>query len=408
MNTQAKQQYMATLRERYFRGSKKEKGAILDEYCRNTGEDRKHAIKKFRYTIKPKKSGERKRRGETYDGPVKAALAAVWDIFDRPCGKRLAPLLATEVVRLRTLGELSCSDETVAKLRRITPATIDRKLRHEKEVLLLGRKHRGNRDFLLSHAVPVKTAGEVPRDVPGFIQLDCVEHCVCSTAGEYVLSLSAVDACSGWWEGDAVLGKAYGRSLAALQDMRERMPLAWSELHPDNGSNILNWHVQRFTTAEGIRLSRSRPYRKNDNCLVEQKNHTHVRKVVGYLRHDTEQERELIASLYRSELRRYKNFFQPVMKLVAKERVGGRIVKRYDEPATPYARLMASSVLSAEAKAALREEYERLNPAELKRRIEERRAALVRMYEKKNGAQKVAASRRLTPTMVSSYLMQPD
>src|SRR3972149_11333758 len=138
MNREAKYQYMQTLRERYLRGNKKEKGLILDEYCRNTGQDRKYSIKKFRYKVKLKNPGQRKPRKEYYDGRVRAALVALWEIFDCPCGQRLEPLLKSEIGRLRRLGELVCSEETESKLKRIASSTVDKKLEHEKEVL--GRK----------------------------------------------------------------------------------------------------------------------------------------------------------------------------------------------------------------------------------------------------------------------------
>lgn len=409
MNTDARRQYMQTLREQYLEGSKKEKGAILDEYCKNTGQDRKYAIKKFRYrTPAPVADGtrrKRKPRKEHYDGPVRTALALMWKIFDYPCGQRLASILRRETERMREFGELVCSDETAEKLKRIVPSTIDVKLAHTKEVERMRRKYRKTHTSLLCAMVPTKTAADLDRSAPGVVEIDFVEHCGMSAAGEYVNSLSVTDIFSGWWEGEAVMGKGQERALAAIEETRRRSPFRWRELHPDNGGNIMNYHVYAYTQKHSIVYSRSRPYKKNDNCFVEQKNSTHVRQVVGYLRYDTENEQAIIGGLYRSELRLYKNFFQPVMKLVAKTRVGGKIKKKYDTPKTPYERLVASKGISPAQKKELRRQYERLNPAELKRTIDAKLRTLQRAHERKNGSPKVDASRitnkKFVPSMVS-------
>ena len=173
----------------------------------------------------------------------------------------------------------------------------------------------------------------------------------------------------------------------------------------------MNYSVYAYAEKEGIEFSRSRPYKKNDNCFVEQKNSTHVRKVSGYLRYDTEEERVILAGLYRDELRLYKNFFQPVMKLASKERIKGKIHKKYDVPKTPYLRLMESDALTAEQKAALERVYESLNPAELKRKIDVKLKALYKAHQKKNGSPLVETSRikikKTAPSMASYYMIQP-
>lgn len=412
MNFEARHQYMDTLREQYLRASKQEKGRILDEYCRNTGQERKYVSKKFRYKVKLKKEGEtRKPRKEEYDGPVKAALVRMWEIFDTPCGQRLKPLLRDETERMRKLGELTCSDEAAKKLQRMAASTIDEKLRHEKEVLLLTQKYKRKNTPLLCHQVPMKTSYELDRDHPGQIQVDCVEHCGASASGEYVNSLSTVDIFSGWWEGDALMGKGQERALTALNNARNRSPFSWNEIHPDNGGNIMNYHLYAYAAKEQLAFSRSRPYQKNDNCFVEQKNSTHVRQIVGYLRYDTEEERTIIAHLYQNELRLYKNFFQPVMKLVSKTRVNGKIKKKYDAPRTPYQRLMESNSLSQPQKNKLRKCYQTLNPAELKRTIDAKLQELYQAYQKKNGSSYVETNRitnkKLVPSIVSYYIGQP-
>ena len=410
MDYEAKKQYMEILQEKYLKAqSRKEKSSILDEYCRNTGQDRKYTIKKFRNKVRLKKEGEeRKHRTEKYGGPVKTALVEIWKIFDYPCGQRLKSILKTETDRLRTLKELTCSDETALKLKEMVSSTIDLKLEHEKEVEWQKRKYGGKRSPLLCSKVPTKTSAELDRENPGVVQIDFVENCGASAAGEYVNSLSIVDIFSGWWEGDAVMGKGQERALTAIDLARTRSPIPWREMHPDNGSNIMNYHIYEYAMKNTIEFSRSRPYKKNDNCFVEQKNSTHVRQVIGHWRYDSEEERTLISDLYRNELRLYKNFFQPVMKLKEKVRIGGKIKKKYDEPKTPYLRLMESNKISPEKKEELRELYESLNPADLKRRIDAQLKKLHKMYQKKHGSHTVDVNpKKLKPTSVSYYIGEP-
>ncbi len=384
MNTESKKQYMETLRERYLKANKKGKGDILNEYCRNTGEDRKYAIKKFRYKVKPKES--RKKRKEYYDNHVKAALVRMWQIFDYPCGQRFEESLREETDRMRNLGELSCSDEVALKLKKISSATIDRKLEHEREVELNKRKYKPSFNFPLKKEVPVKTAADLDRKTPGVVQIDFVEHCGSSASGEYVNSLSTTDIFSGWWEGDAVMGKGQERALLAIDEAGERFPFSWREMHPDNGNNIMNYHIYAYALEHGIELSRSRAYRKNDNCFVEQKNSTHVRKEVGYLRYDTEAERKIMSDLYRNELRLYKNFFCPVIKLVSKVKFKGQDKRKYDKAKTPYRRIMESDRVSEKKKEELKAIYDSLNPAELRRNIEKKLKLLQKICDRKKSS----------------------
>src|SRR3990167_6627599 len=364
MNIEAKKQYMETLREKYLKSNKKEKGKILDEYCRNTEQERKYAIKKFKYKVKLRES--RKQRKEYYDGYVKIALINIWKIFDYPCGQRLKPLLETETEKLRNLKEIMCSDEVSEKLKKMGIATIDRKLKHEKEVLLLNRKYK-TKNPLLSHQIPVKVAAEFDRNMIGYTQVDFVEHCGTSTAGEYANSMAFVDVCSAWREAEAIMGKGQERTFEALKTIRHRLPFSLLGIHPDNQNNLINYHVYNYAEKENIEFTRSRPYKKNDNCFIEQKNWTHIRKVVGYLRYDTPKEMDILNNLYRNELRLYKNFFQPVIKLKSKIRLNGKIRKKYDKAKTPYQRLAESDQINYQTMDKLKKTYENLNPAELKR-----------------------------------------
>ncbi len=398
---------METLRETYLRANKKEKGVILDEYCKNTGMNRIYISRRFLGKAGLKDARvQRKARVETYDAAVKAALVVMWKMFDYPCGARLTSILKTETERMRTLKELACTDEVARKLTSMAISTIDQKLSHEKEVERARRKYASRRTPLLCNKVPTKTAADLDRTRPGTEQIDFVEHCGVSASGEYVNSLSIVDIYSGWWEGDAVMGKGQERALCALEEARNRSPFSWREMHPDNGTSILNHHGYAYAQAHGIEFSRSRPYKKNDNCFVEQKNSTHVRQIIGYLRYDTEEERAIISDLYRHELRLYKNFFQPVMKVVEKVRTGGKIKKKFDTPATPYHRLLASNAMSDEQKQNLTVLYETLNPADLKRRIDAKLALLQKTYDR-HAHQSAKKTKKVSPLSMSLFIGQP-
>jgi hypothetical protein len=362
--------------------------------------DRKYIIKKFRYKVKTKSPEMRKKRKCLYGGDVIAVLVEIWEIFDYPCGARLETILVEETERLRIFGEICCSDETASQLKQMKSATIDRRLAHEKEVKKLKAKYKKRSSFLLS-SIPVKTASEWDRTEIGNIQVDFVESCGSSASGEYVNNLSCCDIASGWWEGEAVMGKGQQGAKKALERCRERMPFPWIEFHPDNGTNLLNFALYAYAENEGLKYSRSRPYHKNDNCFVEQKNSTHIRQVIGYLRYDTKEEMGILNDLYRNELGLYKNFFQPIIRLKSKERIAGKLKRKYDRAQTPYRRLMESNQISQETKKKLSTLYESLNPAELKRSIDRKLAYLYSAHCKAHTKENVNPSKKLTPSLVS-------
>ena len=387
MDMNARCQYLKVLQERYFEvRSRKEKSLILDEYCHNTHQNRKYAIRRIRSPLST--SRMKRKRPCLYDGYVRVALVKLWEIFDYPCGQRLAPILKEQVKNLRELGELSISDEVARKLKHIAPATIDRKLRRQKEARKLKRKYTRKHHPLIYQRIPIK-AGGWDRYLPGQVQIDLVAHCGSAASGHFANTLSSCDIASGWWEGEVAMGKGQAGCFEALTRIRERAPFQWKELHPDNDTAFINDHLARYCERERIEFSRSRPYKKNDNCFVEQKNATHVRNVIGHLRYDTEKEAALINELYRGSLRLYKNFFQPVMKLSEKIREKGKVHRRYDIPKTPYQRLMESEHLPETTKSQLPTIYRSLNPAQLKRDIDATLDELYRIYQRKNIKEKV-------------------
>jgi len=385
MDMQSRNQYLIELRTEYLKTkSRKKRGGLLDEAEKRTKLNRKYLMDK----LKPKSNldkivSEKKKRKQYYDNSIKPALVRMWQIFDYSCGQRLETSLRDETDRLRLQNELICSDEVALKLKKMGSATIDRKLKHQKEIERIRRKYQRKIHPLLYRQIPVKVFEEQDRSALGNMQIDLVEHCGASASGEFVNTLNATDIYSGWTEQEAVMGKGQENTKNGIDNARARCPFSWQEIHSDGGTEFINAHLFKYSKDSGLDFSRSRPYKKNDNCLIEQKNHTHVRRLVGYSRYDTLKERDLLNDLYRNEWRLYKNFFQPVIKLVLKERIGGKIHRVYDKPKTPYQRLLGSDIPEAK-KQELAAMYQSLNPARLKRTIDEKLDGLYQFYKQKN------------------------
>jgi hypothetical protein len=393
MDMHSREQYLEGVRKEYRDADKKTKTRLLNEARKRTRLNRKVLIGKLAH---PASIGQHKKRGprqRVYTRDVQAALVQVWGLFDYLCGQRLAPALRREVGRLRRAKELICSDAVADKLERISPRTIDRLLEREKQLRGLRQNRNPSVHPLLYQKVPVKVASEWDTKKVGNLQLDYVFHCGRSTAGEYVHTLSAADIATGWWEGEAIMGRSQLATKAGMECIRQRLPFPILEIHPDNDSGMINDLVWEYCQDAGIQMSRSRPYQKNDNCWVEQRNWTHVRKVAGYRRLDTPGELAILRELYES-VTLYKNFFQPTIKLLEKIRVGGKIHRKYDEPRTPFQRVMELSQISKAARKGLQAQYESLNVAALHRRIEELRDRLFKATEAKNSPEPAGARRR--------------
>lgn len=412
MDMYSKNQYLKELRTEYLKTkSKKEKGKLLDEAEKRTGLNRKYLMEKLRPKSNlDKRKEDRKKRKLIYDGYVKEALVKIWRILDYPCGQRLEPLLKnTDIVeRLRTFKELNCSREVTLKLKKISFRTIDEKLRHQKEIERIRKKYQKKNHPLLYQKIPVKLSDEWDRSQLGNIQTDLIEHCGQSSRGEYLNTVSNTDIATGWWEGEAIMGRGQIPTQQGLDRVRSRFPFSWQEIHSDNGTEYINAHLFRYTQKENLGFSRSRPSKKNDNCFIEQKNWTHVKKFVGYLRYDTEKEQNIFNDLYRNELRLYKNFFQPVIKLVSKERIRGKIHRKYEVAKTPYQRTMESKEVLPEKKQGLKRIYDFLNPAELKRAIDRKLDLLYKAYQEKSRCQKIESKKKLKPFLVRNYIAQPE
>lgn len=376
-------EYAAALRPRYRAAPKREKGRILDEFCETTGQHRKAAIRLLGEpgAAKPTRSGRPRRYGEEVLEP----LHLVWLVGDRMCGKLLKAAMPQLLAGLERHGELTLSDELRASLLRMSAATIER---------LLKRRLRRQSDLLprnkvpaepsLKAQVPIRTWSEWQDVKPGELQADLVLHCGDSPDGFFLSTLCAVDVASGWTEHEAIWGHGKQRVGTAMHHIRHRLPFALRALHTDNGSEFINHTLVPWCRQEGIGLSRGRPYKKNDQAWVEQRNWQTVRRLVGYGRFDSKAAHDLLSKLY-PLLDLQMNFFRPLRKLVSKERQGAKLVKRYDEPLTPYQRLLGCSALSPTAEAGIEARLARLNPAALQRQIDQLLRKLWQLDNRREG-----------------------
>jgi len=396
-----KQAVTRQLAVKYKRATKKQKGGILDTLTDLTGYNRCYAARvlrqRARYTVfgrgvvqgakvtlvedeRTKRRKRRRKRRRTYDKDVLVALQKVWVICDGICGKRLAPYLSEIVPTLERLGELTLDEETKRKLIGISPATIDRMLVPARKRYQLRARSQTKPGTLLKHQIPIRTFSDWDELRPGFIEVDLVSHEGGNARGDYAYTLDATDVCTAWTETEAVRNRAERWVFAGLEKVKERFPFDIIGIDSDNGSEFINNHLFRYCTENKITFTRSRPYRKNDNCFVEQKNYSVVRRAVGYRRYDTPSELEALNELY-AVLRLYTNFFQPSMKLIEKTRNGSKVRKKYDKAKTPYRRVLESTTVTEEARGELKRIYATLNPTKLNRevnRLQDRLDALAR------------------------------
>jgi hypothetical protein len=361
-------EYLERMRWRYVGAKKREKGKLLDEVCAALEYHRKAAIRALGQA--PGQPPRRSGRPVVYGPRVTAALVVVWQAADCPCGKRLAPFLPELVAALERCGELRLLPEVRAQLVGLSAATIDRLLASERR--MVGRQpYRASPvPGSLKAQVPIRTFGEWKDVAPGSIQADLVLHCGESVAGFFLTTLVAIDVATGWTECEGIWGLGKQRVVAGLHRIRTRLPMGLRELHTDNGGEFLNHALVPYCQREAIPMTRGRPYQKNDQAYVEQRNGHVVRRRVGYDRYSTRPALELLRQYY-GLLRLYLNFFQPIRKLLAKERVGARVIKRYDQAATPYQRLLRSGATGRAERARLEQYYLALNPIELKRAMDE-------------------------------------
>ena len=367
MSRRSKRELWETIQPRYLKASKAEKHKILDEFVASSGYHRKYAIRILKHGYP---QGQYKRRGKKpiYRGEVVVALEQIWEIYGRICSKRLHPFLPEGIKILERCGEINLSAETKQLLLCMSRATIDRCLRPVRFQSPHGLSTT-KPGTLLKKAIPVRTFADWDEDKPGFMEIDLVAHCGISLEGQYLNTLTCTDICTGWTEPIALHQRSQQTVRDALHGMRPQLPFALLGIDSDNGSEFINELLYHYCVKEHITFTRSRPYKKNDQAYVEQKNWSVVRHTVGYDRLESDADFELLTSIY-ADLRLYINFFQPVLKLVFKGRVDGKFIKTYDQASTPYQRIMNRKDVPPQTKARFTNLYVRLNPVALRNSID--------------------------------------
>jgi hypothetical protein len=398
MSPRAKWEYMKTVYPRYHQASRIEKKRILDEFCKTYRCHRKHAIRILNGPI-PSEHRPKRRGHRTYREDVLSILQQVWEAAGYPWSARLKALLPVWLPWIRSRFHLSPIQEEQLLL--ISPAQMDRRLAHVKDRLrkrIYGKTKVG---ILLKHHIPIKTdCWDVKR--PGFLEIDLVSHSGNSASGEHAYTLDATDIHTGWTEVVAVLGKSQEAVRDAMNLLEAAFPFPLRGLDSDNGSEFINDHLWRWSQDRKIQFTRGRPYKKDDNAHIEQKNWTHIRKLYGYIRYDTPEVVEAMNHLNRNELRLFQNLCLPSAKLQRKVRIGSKLTRRYHAPQMPWTRVLSSPDRDRQKVRALNVLMDKLNPFELAKTVDQKLAAIYRMSStpKRQGSRplpKILPAARRTP-----------
>jgi hypothetical protein len=390
MSQRSRRELLETVRSRYLKARKVEKQKILDELTAATGYHRKYAGRILKHGY-PARKGKRKGRQAIYRGKVVQALEQIWEIYGHICSpvpaalvqaKRLHPYLPEGLKVLERCGEIQLSVEVQQLLLSISRSTIDRCLGpvRIKSAHGLSTTKPG---ILLRKAIAVRTFADWNEDTPGFMEIDLVAHCGETTEGQFLPvladcpgnTLTCTDISTGWTEPIALRRRSQQAVCDALHGMRQDLPFPLLGIDCDNGGEFINDLLYRYCLDENITFTRSRPYKKNDQAHVEQKNWSVVRHTVGYDRLDTDEQCALLDSIY-ADLRLYINFFQPVLKLISKERIGNKVIRRYDRARTPYQRVIERQDIPLAIRARFTNLYVQLNPVVLRTSIDQKVAKL--------------------------------
>lgn len=374
MSPGAKMEHLESVYLRYKKSSRPEKTLILNEFCATCGYHRKHVIrllKNFKRFTKPKL--QKRGAPSLYNKPsITEPLKRIWLAANLPCSKRLKAIIPLWIAGyIREYGALEAS--AVKALRAISPPTIDRILKPLRAKHKLKGRCTTKPGTLLRRQIPIKT-NQWNESHPGFVEADTVAHCGDKIDGDYVYTINLLDLATGWTEQGASWGKGEAGVLTALKDIESRIPFPILGFDADNGREFINHHLLRHFSdrIKPVQFTRSRPYHKDDNAHIEQKNWTHVRQWFGYHRLDKRKLVVLMNELYRNDWRLYHNFFQPSAKLLEKKVVASKIMKRYDKPKTACQRVLESKHVKPAVKLSLKEQFETLNPFLLRKAMEAR------------------------------------
>jgi hypothetical protein len=381
MSIVSRRELLGALATRYRNSSRSEKTAMLDEFIQSSGYARKYAIGLLGGPATPPETSPRKRRGAVrYGRGVRDALVAIWYISGCICGKRLVPALEDYIEALERFKELAMTPAVRALMIGMSASTADRLLRDE-------RKKTGRRGLsttktgtLLKKQIAIRLGTEWDDAKPGYLEIDLVAHCGDTTAGVYVCTLTLTDICTGWTVCMSLVNRSQIVVRDAIDRARSYFPFPILAIDSDNGTEFINRNLQKYCQENKLGFTRCRPYHKNDQCHVEQKNGNIVRLLVGYDRFEGAEAAKMLDRLYRSADSMI-NYFQPSMKLVGKHREGAKIHKEYDTAQTPYGRIKASKHLNAEETQRLDQRREKINPAKVRRDVEALREA-VRAFDR--------------------------
>jgi hypothetical protein len=381
MSPKSKEEYFEVLHKRYKEASRREKTVIINECCAVCGYHRKHAIRRLRgykRFTKPKK--KRKGKPSVYNQEaIIRPLKQIWLTANLPCSKRLKAILPVWLLKyIEHFGPLA--EDVVRALLTISPATMDRILKPVRIRYQKRGKSTTKPGTLLRKQIPINT-NQWDESRPGFLEADTVAHCGDTVMGTFAYTVNFTDIATGWTEQRAVWGKGERGVLAQIDDVEKMLPFPLLGFDADNGSEFLNYHLVRHFTQrkQPVNFTRSRAYHKDDNAHIEQKNWTHVRQWLGYQRLDNPKVVPLMNDLYRNEWRLFHNFLLPSVKLIEKERIGSKTIKKHDDPKTPYQRIMESEYIPKSTKDALTKQLEFLNPFELRNIMEMKLKKITRL-----------------------------
>jgi hypothetical protein len=400
MDLHSRRDLMDSMSKRYRQASKASKKRILDEVCAATGFHRKYAITRINLveTSRPSASAVTRKRDRLYGREVLAVVQKVWEEAGYPWSVRLKAILLLWLPAIRKRYALTRTVE--AQLVHISPRTIDRVLKDKKRELrrrLYGRTKPGT---LLRHQIPIKCE-HWDVTAAGHLELDTVSHCGGNGEGLFAYSFNLTDIGSTWVETRSVLGKGEVGIVKAFSEMSEVLPFKVLDIDSDNGSEFINHNLYGYCHDREIGFTRGRPYKKDDNAHIEQKNWTHVRKLIGWDRYETPESVAALNDLYTNELRLYMNLFQPSVKLIRTVRKGSRKVRRYDEPRTPLDRLAEMPGADRQKIEQLLHLRSRLDPFALSKII---RRKLERIWEMRHTGKRTAKSKAVSDMEISRSL----
>lgn len=362
---------MKVVQKRYYKLRKKEKGKILDEICANLEIDRKSAIRLVNSDL----SKKRKKRETLYTYSKKTIwiIEELWKRLDHPCGTIVKAAIPLWLPHLKKHYLIDAFTED--QLLSISSSTIDRRLKEKKKRYRLKLHSTTKPNYKLRSQIPIQTSSR-HITIPGHCECDTVAHCGFSNSGQYIHTVNKVDIATSWVSRRAVLGKGSVHVKKALDHMRKELPFPLTHLDSDNGDEFINNHLISYCLEHHITQSRSRPYKKNDQAHIEQKNSTHVRRIFGRIRLDTPLVRDYMNDLYEHELMYYNNFFKPSQKLIKKKFVGAKTIRTFDAPQTPYQRVLKSKHVSQENKDALTALFNSLDPIAVKKSVDKKIARI--------------------------------